>query len=68
VLLELHSPTEFERPGVVVQFADGNPPVRPGSKAPPRVVLGLWGGVLEGTSLRTTSDPVTGHAAGSLEW
>ncbi len=68
VLLELHAPVELERHGVIVQFADGNPPISLGSKQPPRVVLGLWGGVLEGTSLRMSADATTGHTRGDLEW
>jgi hypothetical protein len=60
--------TELERNGVIVQFADGNPPSSLTSKRPPRVVLGLWGGVLEGTSLRMTRDAGTGHPLGSLDW
>ena len=60
--------TEFERAGVIVQFADGNPPIQLGSKSPPRVVLGLWGGILEGTNLRMSAVPTTGHTLGVLEW
>jgi len=60
--------TELNRQGVIVQFADGNPPAPPGSKRPPRVVMGLWGGVLEGTSLHMSCDATTGHTIGRLEW
>src|ERR1700722_1754492 len=35
---------ELVRDDVIVQFAEGNPPVPVGSKQPPRVVIGLWGG------------------------
>jgi hypothetical protein len=68
VLFNLHSATELERHGVIVQLAAGNPPIPPGSKQPARVVIGLWGGVLEGTNLRVSTDAGTGHALGSLEW
>jgi hypothetical protein len=60
--------TELVRSGTIVQFADGNPPAPPGSKRPPRVIIGLWGGVLEGTSLHFSTDAATGHVVGSLEW
>jgi hypothetical protein len=59
---------ELVRDYAIVQFAEGNPPMPPGSKQPPRVVIGLWGGVLEGTSLHTTRDSSTGHVVGVLEW
>ena len=61
----LDTATELERPGVIVQFADGNPP---SSKRLPLLVLGLWGGVLEGTNLRLTRDAATGHTLGTLDW
>ncbi len=59
--------TELPRDGVVVQFADGNPPSSTPNR-PARVVLGLWGGVLEGTNLRMATDPRSGHTLGELEW
>lgn len=60
--------TELTRVGAIVQFADGNPPVPPGSNRPPRAVIGLWGGLLEGTSIRTSTDATTGHVVACLEW
>lgn len=60
--------TELTRDGVIVQLADGNPPVPPGSQRPAVVVVGLWGGVLEGTALRTSADATRGHTVGVLEW
>jgi hypothetical protein len=60
--------SELIRDGAIVQFADGNPPTPQGSKQPPRVIIGLWGGVLEGTSLHMSSDATTGHTVGRLEW
>jgi hypothetical protein len=65
VLFDLTTRTEFARDGVIVQFAAGNPP---GFGRLSLVVLGLWGGVLEGTNLRVATDPATGHATGALEW
>jgi hypothetical protein len=59
---------ELKRDNAIVQFADGNPPIHSGSKQPPRVVIGLWGGVLEGTSIQIARDAGTGHAVGILEW
>jgi hypothetical protein len=41
------------------------PRIRLVSHAP---LLGLWGGILEGTNLRVSADAATGHAVGSLEW
>jgi hypothetical protein len=60
--------TELERHGVIAQFANGNPPIPPGSQRPAVVVIGLWGGLLEGTSLRIATDATTGHLAAALEW
>jgi hypothetical protein len=56
------------RDGVIVQFADGNPPSFSKGKRPPRVVIGLWGGLLEGTTLRIAKDSNSGNTIGSLEW
>jgi hypothetical protein len=67
--LTLYDPSiELERHGVIVQLANGNPPVPPGSQRPAVVVIGLWGGLLEGTSLRFGADPTSGQLAGTLEW
>jgi hypothetical protein len=60
--------TELTRDGAIVQFANGNPPIPPGSRRPAFVVVGLWGGVLEGTALRISADAATGQAVGALEW
>jgi hypothetical protein len=60
--------TEFERHGVIVQLAAGNPPAAARSNAPARVVIGLWGGLLEGTCLRIATAPAPQHLAGALEW
>jgi hypothetical protein len=59
---------ELTRDGVIVQFASGNPPAYARSSAPAVVMIGLWGGALEGTSLRISRDPATGRASGALEW
>jgi hypothetical protein len=60
--------THLNRDQVIVQFADGNPPAPPGNKRPPCLVFGLWGGVIEGTSLHISTDAATGHSIGTLEW
>jgi hypothetical protein len=60
--------SELIRDGVIVQFADGNPPSKPGNKQPPRAIIGLWGGALEGTSIHISTDAATGHVIGTLEW
>ena len=59
---------ELARDRVIVQLTNGNPPIPPGSQRPAVVVIGLWGGLLEGTSLRIATDAATGHVAGALEW
>jgi hypothetical protein len=60
--------TELERHDVILQLADGNPPASAHSNAPPRVVIGLWGGILENTNLRISTNPASGHVGGALEW
>jgi len=60
--------TELIREGTIVQFTDGNPLAPMNSKRPPLVVIGLWGGILEGTNLRMTTNATTGQTLGSLEW
>lgn len=64
----LDNSTTYDRFGVVAQFAEGDPPAYLTSNRPPRFVLGLWGGVLEGSSLRIDPDPATGSVAGWLEF
>ena len=64
----LDSATEYPRPDVIFLFADGNPPVPPGSNAPPYVMMGLWGGLLDGTKLAVTPNPGTGGVDGTLEF
>lgn len=58
--------TDLIRTRVVVQFADGNPPAR--AKAPPRFIVGLWGGLLDNTKLVITPNPQTGGVGGELEF
>ncbi len=60
--------TELTRDNAIVQFTEGDPPSLARSNAPAVVVIGLWGGLLEGTSLRIATDAATGHVAGALEW
>jgi hypothetical protein len=57
--------TSFDRPDVIAQFADSDPPRR--GNAPPSFIVGLWGGVLEGGRIVVGRDPVSGHVSGSLE-
>jgi hypothetical protein len=57
---------ELTRDRAIVQFSDGNPPIPRGSQRPAVAVIGLWGGVLEGTRLHIS--PAPGHLAGALEW
>ena len=56
--------TEFPRDGVILQFTEGNPPR---TTRLPFVVLGLWGGALEGTSIHISTDPATGYSELSVE-
>lgn len=53
------------RHDVILQFTEGDPP---SSQTLATVTLGLWGGVLEGSKLHITTDPVTSLVAGSLEF
>src|SRR6266545_1793326 len=64
-LFTLTSPVELVRDRVIIQLANGNPPGSSRSNAPPRVVIGLWGGVLEDTALRISTDAATGHVTGA---
>jgi hypothetical protein len=64
----LDSATTHDRTGAIVQFAEGDPPAYLTSNRPPRLVIGLWGGVLEGSSLRIDPDPATGSVAGWLDF
>ena len=58
--------TSFDRPDVIAQFADNDPPRR--GNAPPSFIVGLWGGVLEGGRIVIDRDPLSGHVTGSLEF
>jgi hypothetical protein len=62
-LVLLDSATAFPRCDVIAQFADGNPAAR--GSAPSYLVLGLWGGVFEGTRLVFGPGPTPTAA---LEW
>jgi hypothetical protein len=57
--------TQISRPNVIAQFATGNPTAGPGRFLPP-VVIGLWGGVLEGGRLHVDRDSATGRLTGEL--
>ncbi len=60
--------TEVERPGVVAAFAAGDPPGYGSRKALPPVIVGLWGGLLEGGRVAVDRDPVGGYVTGALEF
>jgi hypothetical protein len=56
--------TEIERPDVIAAFASSNPPGgRPGL---PAIIIGLWGGLLEGGRIGVERDPATGRTTGDL--
>jgi hypothetical protein len=57
--------TAVDRPDVVAAFADGNPPAA-GRGLPP-VVVGLWGGLLEGGAVAVDRTP-GGRVAGELRF
>lgn len=58
--------TRVERPGAVVQFADGNPPIRPGARGLPPIIVGLWGGLLEGGRMGIERNPLAGGVRGEI--
>src|SRR5438067_10910209 len=60
--------TEVERPDVFAAFATGDPPAHRATNAPPPVIIGLWGGLLEGSRLAIGRDPATGQVTGALEF
>ncbi len=58
--------SEVDRPGVVAQFADGDPPGRSGHMLP-WVMIGVWGGILEGSKLAIDRGP-NRSLVGTLEF
>lgn len=60
--------TAIDRPGVIAAFALGNPPAFAGRPGLPPIVVGLWGGVLEGGRLAIDRDPASGQVTGELEF
>jgi hypothetical protein len=48
---------------VIAQFAIG---ARPNARGTPPVLIGLWGGLLEGAHIGIERDPHTGRARGEL--
>jgi hypothetical protein len=60
--------TQIDRPSVVAQFADTDPPSPAGQRALPAIIFGLWGGALEGGRIAIDRDPVTGSVTGSVEF
>lgn len=59
--------TDIERADVIAAFADSDPPASNLQKLPP-VVVGLWGGLLEGGRLHLDRDPATGRVVGELAY
>jgi hypothetical protein len=57
---------EVERPDVIAAFATGNPPAYATRKSVPPVIVGLWGGLLEGGTIAVGRDPASGHVTGAL--
>lgn len=51
------------RPDVIAQFAIGDPP---GWRSAPPILVGTWGGLLEGGSVRIGRDARTNRATGEL--
>lgn len=62
-LLDSGLTTRVPRAGVVAKFAVGDPP---GWRSLPPVLLGLWGGLLEGGRIGIDRDPHTSRATGEL--
>jgi hypothetical protein len=60
--------SELVRNNVIAQFTNGNPPSFARTNAPAVAVIGLWGGALEGTSVRIATDATTGRLTGAIEW
>jgi hypothetical protein len=58
--------TEWDRPDVIAQFADGDPPGQRG-QALPWFIIGLWGGLLEGGRL-AIGRGANGQITGGLEF
>ncbi len=57
--------TAIDRPDVIAAFATGNPPQQ--SRALPPIIIGLWGGLLEGGKI-AVSRTATGQVEGALEF
>jgi hypothetical protein len=58
--------TAVDRPDVIAAFAAGNPQTT--GKGLPPVIVGLWGGVLEGGRLRIDRNPASGQVTGELDF
>jgi len=59
--------TMLDRVDVIAQFADSDPPPLSGN-APSTFIIGLWGGLLEGSRLAISRDPITSQVIGELEF
>jgi hypothetical protein len=62
-MLDAGLTTRVPRPDVIAQFATGNPT---GWRSTPPVIIGLWGGLLEGGRIGIDRDPQTSRTVG--EW
>jgi hypothetical protein len=62
-LLDTGLTTRVPRPDVIAQFATGDPP---GWRSSPPILIGVWGGLLEGGRLGIDRDPQTARATGEL--
>lgn len=60
----MDSAVAVDRADVIAAFASGNPT---GARSVPPLVIGLWGGLLEGAAVRVTRDPASGSVFGALE-
>jgi hypothetical protein len=59
--------TRIDRAGVIAQFATTDPPAARGRSTHP-IILGLWGGVLEGGRVAIDCDPATSSVVGAIEF
>ncbi len=57
--------TEIELPDVIAAFAHTDPPAPLTRRAPPPIIIGLWGGVLEGGRIAVERTPA-GRVSGEL--
>jgi hypothetical protein len=58
--------TVIDRPDVIAAFATGNPPSAQTQQSLPPIIIGLWGGLLEGGKVGIERDPSSGRVNGEL--